>query len=76
MWWIWSYVTRSNARNQILRMHDEFFSKMEDDLDAKIAQSFFGPKTKDDVLEKGRQNHAKMLEYIENQVLEDEDIDF
>ena len=60
----------------ILRMHDEFFSKMEDDLDAKIAQSFFGPKTKDDVLEKGRQNHAKMLEYIENQVLEDEDIDF
>ena len=49
---------------------------MEDDLDAKIAQSFFGPKTKDDVLEKGRQNHAKMLEYIENQVLEDEDIDF
>lgn len=60
----------------ILRMHDEFFSKMEDDLDAKIAQSFFGPRTKDDVLEKGRQNHAKMLEYIENQVLEDEDIDF
>ena len=60
----------------ILRMHDEFFSKMEDDLDAKIAQSFFGPKTKDDVLEKGRQNHVKMLEYIENQVLEDEDIDF
>ena len=60
----------------ILRMHDEFFSKMEDDLDEKIAQSFFGPRTKDDVLEKGRQNHAKMLEYIENQVLEDEDIDF
>jgi len=27
-------------------------------------------------LEKGRQNHVKMLEYIENQVLEDEDIDF
>ena len=60
----------------ILRRHNEFFSKMEDDLDAKIAQSFFGPRTKDDVLEKGRQNHVKMLEYIENQVLEDEDIDF
>ena len=60
----------------ILRRHNEFFSKMEDDLDEKIAQSFFGPRTKDDVLEKGRQNHVKMLEYIENQVLEDEDIDF
>ena len=37
----------------ILRMHNEFFSKIEDDLDAMISRSFFGTMTKDDVLEKG-----------------------
>ena len=60
----------------ILRMHNEFFQNIENDLDAKIAQHFFGAKTKDEVFEEGRNNHAKMLDFIENQVLEDEDIDF
>ena len=60
----------------ILRMHNEFFQNIENDLDAKIAQHFFGAKTKEDVFEEGRNNHTKMLDFIENQVLEDEDIDF
>ena len=60
----------------ILRMHNEFFLNIENDLDAKIAQHFFGTKTKDDVFKEGRNNHTKMLDFIENQVLEDEDIDF
>lgn len=60
----------------ILRNHNEFFLNIEDDLDAKIARSFFGTRTKSDVLEEGHNNHVKMLDYIENLVLENEDIDF
>jgi len=60
----------------ILKIHNEFFSKIEDDLDDKIGNNFFGTRTKDDVLKEGLNNHTKMLEFIENQVIEDEDIDF
>lgn len=56
---------------------DSTFVKAEQDLRQKISSGFFGNnESNDSFAERGRKNHAKLLQYLENMVLENADIDF
>ena len=53
------------------------FRQMKDDFDEKIARQFFMPeKTLENVVKVGLENHKKLLKYLENKVIIDEDVDF
>ncbi len=53
------------------------FREMKNDFDEKIKKQFFMPeKTLDNVIKSGVENHKKLLEYLENRVMQEEDIDF
>lgn len=56
---------------------DNTFITAERDLNQKLANGFFGSnEDSDSFAERGRKNHTKLLQYLENMVLENADIDF
>lgn len=53
------------------------FKKRKDDFDEKINRQFFMPeKTIDNVIKSGVENHKKLLKYLENRIINEEDVDF
>jgi hypothetical protein len=53
------------------------FKEMKDDFNKMIERQFFMPeKTLDNVIKSGIESHKKLLEYIENKVIEENDMDF
>ena len=54
-----------------------FFRERKDEFDGMIGRQFFMPeKTLDNVINSGIENHSKLLEYLENRVMVEEDVDF
>lgn len=54
-----------------------FFKERKDEFDEKISRQFFMPeKTLDNVIKSGVENHMKLLDYLENRVIKEEDVDF
>lgn len=54
-----------------------FFKERKDEFDEKIGRQFFMPeKTLDNVIKSGVENHKKLLDYLENRVINEEDVDF
>ena len=54
-----------------------FFRERKDEFDEMIGRQFFMPeKTLDNVINSGIENHSKLLEYLENRVMVEEDVDF
>jgi hypothetical protein len=55
----------------------QFFKERKDDFDEKIGRQFFMPeKTLENVIKSGVENHKKLLSYLENRVINEEDVDF
>jgi hypothetical protein len=55
----------------------QFFRERKDEFDEMIGRQFFMPeKTLDNVIKSGYENHLKLLEYLENRVIEEGDVDF
>lgn len=53
------------------------FKKRKEEFDEKISRQFFMPeKTLDNVVKSGLENHEKLLVYLENKVINQEDVDF
>lgn len=53
------------------------FRKRKEEFDEKIANQFFMPeKTLDNVIATGLENHKRLLAYLENRVMVEEDMDF
>lgn len=53
------------------------FKERKEKFDEMIGRQFFMPeKTLDNVIKSGLENHQKLLEYLENRVIEEEDVDF
>lgn len=56
---------------------DRTFAQAEQNLRQKISEGFFGAnETNSSFAERGRKNHRKVLEYLNEMVLENSDIDF
>lgn len=54
-----------------------FFKERKDEFDEMIGRQFFMPeKTLENVVKSGVENHKKLLSYLENRVINDEDVDF
>ena len=54
-----------------------FFKEIKDEFDEKISRKFFIPeKTLDNIIKSGIENHKKLLQYLENRVISEEDVDF
>lgn len=54
-----------------------FFKERKDDFDEKIGRQFFMPeKTLENVIKSGIENHKKLLSYLDNRVINEEDVDF
>ncbi len=54
-----------------------FFKERKDEFDEMIGREFFMPeRTLDNVIQTGIENHKKLLDYLENMVLNEEDVDF
>lgn len=54
-----------------------FFKERKDEFDEMIGRDFFMPeKTLENVIKSGVENHIKLLEYLENRVVKEEDVDF
>jgi hypothetical protein len=54
-----------------------FFKGRKDKFDEMIGRQFFMPeKTLDNVIKSGVENHKKLLDYLENRVINEEDVDF
>ena len=48
-----------------------------DEFDEMIGRQFFMPeKTLENVIKSGIENHSKLLDYLENRVMNEEDVDF
>lgn len=54
----------------------DIFGNRKRDLDNKIANNFFAGKEQYDIIREGRELHKKVLNYLNNKVLVDEDVDF
>jgi phosphopantetheine adenylyltransferase len=66
-----------------LELHPQLYQQvplfriMKDDFDKKIRREFFKPeKTLDNVIKSGIESHKKLLEYLENRIIEKGDVDF
>jgi len=54
-----------------------FFKERKDEFDEMIGRQFFMPeKTLENVIKSGLENHKKILDYLENRVINEEDVDF
>ena len=54
-----------------------FFKERKDEFDEMIGRQFFMPeKTLDNVISSGVENHKKLLYYLENRIINEEDVDF
>lgn len=54
-----------------------FFKERKDEFDEKISRHFFMPeKTLDNIIKTGVENHKKLLDYLDNRVINEEDVDF
>jgi hypothetical protein len=54
-----------------------FFKERKDEFDKMISRQFFMPeKTLDNVIKSGVENHKKLLDYLVNRVMNEEDVDF
>lgn len=54
-----------------------FFKERKDEFDEMIGRQFFMPeKTLENVIKSGVENHKKLLGYLENRVINEEDVDF
>ena len=54
-----------------------FFKERKEEFDEMIGRQFFMPeKTLENVIKTGIENHSKLLKYLENRVLNEEDVDF
>lgn len=54
-----------------------FFKERKDEFDEMIGRQFFMPeKTLDNVIKSGVENHKRLLDYLENRVINEEDVDF
>jgi len=63
--------------NPALYRQVPFFKERKDEFDEMIGRQFFMPeKTLDNVIKTGVENHNKLLEYLGNRVLNEEDVDF
>lgn len=63
--------------NPILYHQLDMFRERRDEFDEMISRQFFMPeKTKENVIQSGNSIHEKMLEYLENKVIHEEDMDF
>lgn len=63
--------------NPALYRQVPFFKERKDEFDEMIGRQFFMPeKTLDNVIKTGVENHNKLLEYLDNRVLNEEDVDF
>lgn len=61
----------------IIHRQIPLFRKRKEDFDEKIERNFFRPElTLDNVIASGIKNHKKLLEYLENRVMVQEDVDF
>lgn len=64
-------------QNPVLHQQVELFKERKKDFDEKIARQFFMPeKTKDNVIKTGVENHKRLLEYLENRIINESDVDF
>ena len=60
-----------------LYMQIPFFKERKEEFDEKIGRQFFMPeKTLENVIKSGLENHKKLLAYLENRVIKEEDVDF
>lgn len=63
--------------NPILYQQVDFFKQRRDEFDQMIARQFFMPeRTKENVVKTGVDTHKKLLDYVENRVINEGDIDF
>lgn len=54
-----------------------FFKERKDEFDEMIGRQFFMPeKTLENVIKSGVENHKKLLYYLDNRVINEEDVDF
>lgn len=54
-----------------------FFGERKNEFDEMIGRQFFMPeKTLENVIKSGIENHSKLLDYLENRVMNEEDVDF
>ena len=54
-----------------------FFKERKDEFDEKISRQFFMPeKTLDNVIKSGVKNHKTLLSYLDNRIINEEDVDF
>jgi hypothetical protein len=55
----------------------DIFKERKDEFDSKINRGFFGRETTTaEIINSGIENHVKLLEYLENMVLNEADVDF
>lgn len=63
--------------NPILYQQVDFFRERRNEFDQMIAREFFLPeKTKENIIKTGINNHNQLLQYLENKILNESDIDF
>ncbi|HOX77018.1 MAG TPA: hypothetical protein PLW31_03175 [Bacteroidales bacterium] len=63
--------------NPVLYQQFDLFRERRNEFDQKIAREFFKPEmTKENVIKTGIEIHKKLLEYLENRVLNEGDVDF
>lgn len=63
--------------NPALYRQVPFFKERKDEFDEMIGRQFFMPeKTLENVIKSGVENHNKLIEYLENRVFNEEDVDF
>jgi len=64
-------------QNPILCRQYDIFQERRIQFEEKISRDFFRPdRTKEEVIKSGLENHARLLEYLENRVINEEDVDF
>lgn len=63
--------------NPILHQKVDFFKKRRNELDVMIARNFFyEEKTKENVIKTGVNNHIKLLKYLKDRILLNNNVDF
>ena len=59
-----------------LKSNDNFYLNIENEIDSMFHTDYLDKKGVKDLMEKGKNNHIKTLEFLENKIINNEDIDF